>query len=91
MRRKRMMSCNGADKGSNFALTRKGADFRGVRDSENVVGSLGGRNRKCSRLRVSCAPAAESRKDLIISIAEVMLFDIAALRERGNTCLSREW
>jgi len=86
-----MTCCNGADRGSNFALTRKSADFCGVRDSENVIGSLGGRNRKCSRLLVSCAPAAESRKDLIISIAEVILFDIAALRKWGNTCLSREW
>lgn len=32
-----MSSCNGADRGSKFALTRKGADFRLVADYEKEI------------------------------------------------------
>jgi len=54
MRRKRTASCNGLHRGSNFALTRKGADFRVVQLSQaRVRDSIEGSMRETGKRRFS--------------------------------------
>jgi hypothetical protein len=54
MRRKRTASCNGLHRGSNFALTRKGADFRVVQLSQaRVRDSIEGSLRETGKRRFS--------------------------------------
>ena len=51
-----MPFCNGTDRSSNFALTRKGADFHWVRDNEKGMISLIVRRANVSTHKVRCAP-----------------------------------
>jgi hypothetical protein len=62
MRRKQTASCNGLHRGSSFALTRKGADFRAVQLSQARV--------RVSSIEGSLREAGKRRFSVLVPVTE---------------------